>query len=238
MRRESIPILLEIQDFVLRLKNIEKNLKSKEEEFQEFKKEKLQFINLKEKELKEIEKNIKDLKDKQREKEDKVILLKEKYEQEEKRVLLLKNPKEVLHVEKEIENLKNQIRNLEDEILNLMISLEEKNNYFLELERELRRIKEEVSIKEKEYMEEIENFKKEIQGIYSQIEERKKNIPSNDLSEFENLLRQKLNRAISRVVNREICEGCKLVIPKLVLEKLKRGEIVFCPNCGRILWME
>jgi len=52
------------------------------------------------------------------------------------------------------------------------------------------------------------------------------------------LSKQKNYRAIARITNKDVCEGCKIAVPKLVLEKVKKGEIVNCPNCGRILWVE
>lgn len=239
MKRENIPKFLNIQDLIIKLKEKEKIFNNKNQEYEEFKVESLKFINLKEEEIKNIEKVIKNLKEEQKEKEDKVSILKEKYQEEERKALVLKNPKEALHIEKEMENLKNQIRKLEDEILDIMLELEDKNNTCLEYKRKLDRFKEEFSLHDKEFREEINNLKEEIELISLEIEKNKKEISVEEFLEFENLMRLKSNRAISRVINKEICEGCKLSLPKLILDRLKKKEeLVNCPNCGRILWIE
>jgi predicted nucleic acid-binding Zn-ribbon protein len=150
----------------------------------------------------------------------------------------LKNPKEVMHVEKEIENLKKQINNLEDEILNLMIQSEEIDSKKKDVTLELQKLREEFENKKKILEEEINSLKEEIMNLANDISEKRSKIPEQELIEFDNLLKSKNGRAIARVINKEICEGCRLSIPKAVLEKVKKGDIVNCPNCGRILWLE
>jgi len=238
MKRELIPIFLEIQDLMFQLKEKERSLNNIELELKSFKEENLKIIGEKEIEFEKITKEIRELKDKQGEKEDKVSILREKLQQEEKRILTLRNPKELMHTEEEIEDLKKQVTGMEDEILDMMVILEEKGNSQKSIDSELKKLKEDFSQKEKEYLDKIEGIKNEIADLNKEISEKKTDIPSEDLKEFETLLKQKNNRAISRIINKEICEGCKLTIPKIALEKARKGELVNCPNCGRILWME
>ncbi|MCX7846064.1 MAG: C4-type zinc ribbon domain-containing protein [Dictyoglomaceae bacterium] len=239
MRKENIQKFINIQDLIIKLKEREKVFKNKAQEYEEFKNERLKLIILREEEIKTLERAIKNLKDEQKEKEDKVSILKEKYKEEEKKALIIKNPKEALHVEREMENLKTQIRKLEDEIIDIMLELEDKNNNFLQYKRELNKIKEEFASRDTEYQEEINKLKEEINVLSLEIEKNKEEISADDFLEFENLMKQKSDRAISRVINKEICEGCKLSLPKLILDKLrKKEELIRCPNCGRILWME
>ncbi|MGC8814368.1 zinc ribbon domain-containing protein [Dictyoglomus sp.] len=237
MKRELIPKLLEIQDLQLKYRESEKNLKGLQAEFDIFKNEKLGEIKLKEENLINIRDQIKKLRDQQREKEDQLVLLKEKLTNEERRILILKNPKEVMHMEKEIENLKSLISKIEDEILNLMIELEEKTKTEKELEKAFNESKITFDNKVKEYEEKIKNVENEIELLHIEIEDKRKEIPTDDLEEFDKLSKQKNYKPIARV-NRDVCEGCKIAIPKVVLERVKRNEIVNCPNCGRILWVE
>uniref|UniRef100_A0A7C3RIU2 C4-type zinc ribbon domain-containing protein n=1 Tax=Dictyoglomus thermophilum TaxID=14 RepID=A0A7C3RIU2_DICTH len=238
MRREIIPSLLEIQELILQLRDYEKRLKNLELEFENYLNENLKLINDKEEELRKIIDDFKLIRDQQKEKEDKVVIYREKLSQEEKRSLTLKNPKEVMHIEKEIENLKKQINNLEDEILNLMIQSEEIDLRKKHVSLELQKMREEFENNKKILENEINLVKDEIRNLSDNISEKRSKIPEQDLIEFDNLLKSKNSRAIARVINKEICEGCRLSIPKAVLEKVKKGDIVNCPNCGRILWLE
>lgn len=81
-------------------------------------------------------------------------------------------------------------------------------------------------------------MKAEIEELTSQINIKRSAISSPDLEEFDKLSKQKNYRVIAKIINKDICEGCKLSVPKLVLERIRKGEVVNCPNCGRILWME
>lgn len=238
MKRELIPYFLEIQDLQLKNKELERNLKNLQVEYESFRGENLGIIQKKEEELKNITDSLKKLKDQQKEKEDQIILLKEKLNNEEKRILVLKNPKEVIHVEKEIESLKRLVAKLEDELLNLMLEIEEKEKLEREVKNSFKEFKEGFERKVKEYEEKINSIKNEMENLNSEIELRRNNIPNTDLEEFDKLSKQKNYRAIARIINKDICDGCRMSIPKIVLERLKKEEIVNCPNCGRILWVE
>ncbi|MEN2984027.1 MAG: C4-type zinc ribbon domain-containing protein [Dictyoglomaceae bacterium] len=239
MKKENIPKFLNIQNLIIRLKERERIFNDKNREYEEYRSEKFKSINLKEEELKNLEKTIKDLKSEQKEREDRISILREKYQAEEKKALFLKNPKEALHIEKEMENLKNLIKKLEDEVLEIMIELENKNNIYMEYKKEISILKEEFYLKETEYKEELDKLKEEINLILLEIEKNKQEISSDEIMEFENLMKQKSDKAISRVIDKEICEGCKLSLPKLILDRLKKKEeLIHCPNCGRILWIE
>ncbi len=239
MKKDNIPKFLGIQDLLINLREKEKVFIDKRQEYEEFKKERLELINLKEEEIKVLEKDIKNLKDNQKEREDRIISLRDKYQDEEKKALTTKSPKEALNLEKEMESLKGQIRRLEDEILDILLELEDKNNLYSEHKKELDKFKEEFYLRNEKYEKELKELRGEIESISLEIEKNKKEIPMDEILEFENLMRQKSNRAISRVINKEVCEGCKLSLPKVVLDRLKKKEeILYCPNCGRILWIE
>jgi|GEM_PF-3843639 len=88
MKRETIPKLLEIQDLQLKYREFEKDLKNLQIEFDAFKSEKLEEIKLKEESLNDIKEQIKKLRDQQKEKEDQLVLLREKLKNEERRILV------------------------------------------------------------------------------------------------------------------------------------------------------
>lgn len=238
MKKELIPLFLEIQDLQIQNRELEKKLKNLQTEYETFKNENLSVINKHEEELKSLREVIKSLKGEQKEKEDQVALLKEKLAKEEKLILTLKNPKEVIHMEKEIENLRNLISKIEDNLLNIMIKIEESEKLELEIDNMIKELKGNFEEKLQEYENSLNLLKAEIEELTSQINIKRSAISSPDLEEFDKLSKQKNHRVIAKIINKDICEGCKLSVPKLVLERIRKGEVVNCPNCGRILWME
>jgi len=238
MKKDLIPLFLEIQDLQIQNRELEKKLKNLQTEYETFKNENLSVINKHEEELKSLREVIKSLKGEQKEKEDQVALLKEKLAKEEKLILTLKNPKEVIHMEKEIENLINLISKIEDNLLNIMIKIEESEKLELEIDNMIKELKGNFEEKLQEYENSLNLLKAEIEELTSQINIKRSAISSPDLEEFDKLSKQKNHRVIAKIINKDICEGCKLSVPKLVLERIRKGEVVNCPNCGRILWME
>lgn len=238
MKKELIPYFLEIQELQIQSKDLEKKLITLQTEYESFKNENLTIINNHETELKTIRDMIKNLKSQQKEKEDQIVILKEKLANEEKVILTLKNPKEVMHMEKEIENLKTLISKMEDDILNIMIKIDENEKLEQKIYASLREMKENFEKRLKEYEDNMNLLKSKIEELTYQISTKRSSISDSDLEEFDKLSKQKNYKAIAKIINKDICEGCKLSVPKLVLEKLKKGEIVNCPSCGRILWME
>lgn len=238
MKKELIPYFLEIQELQIQSKELEKKLTTLQTEYESFKNENLTIINKHEYELKSIRDTLRSLKDQQKEKEDQIVLLKEKLANEEKVILTLKNPKEVMHMEKEIENIKTLISKMEDDILNIMIKIDENEKLEQEINTTLKEIREKFEKKLQEYEDDINQLKRRIEDLVSQISIKRSSLSNSDLEEFDKLSKQKNYKVIAKIVNKDICEGCKLSVPKLVLEKLKKGEVVNCPSCGRILWME
>lgn len=238
MKKELIPYFLEIQDLQIQSKELEKKLIALQTEYEFFKNENLNIINNHETELKSIRDMIKTLKSQQKEKEDQIAILKEKLANEEKIILTLKNPKEVLHMEKEIENLKTLISKIEDDLLNVMIKIDESERLEQKIDSTLKEMKENFEKRLQEYEDNINQLKIRIEDLTSQINIKRSSISKSDLDEFDRLSKQKNYKVIAKIINKDICEGCKLSVPKLILEKLKKGEVVNCPSCGRILWME
>jgi len=60
--------------------------------------------------------------------------------------------------------------------------------------------------------------------------------PTN-LSLYETLRREKRGRAVSRI-ERATCLGCRIALPMGVVQHVRAGrELVFCPSCGRVLYV-
>jgi hypothetical protein len=71
--------------------------------------------------------------------------------------------------------------------------------------------------------------------------ERKKRLsselPPDIQSHYEKLLQSREGQALSELDNR-VCTGCHVSVPNNIYVRLARAtELVFCPSCGRILYL-
>jgi predicted nucleic acid-binding Zn-ribbon protein len=62
-------------------------------------------------------------------------------------------------------------------------------------------------------------------------------IPERLKSEFHKIYRQRQQVSVSRVAN-DTCSSCRTRVRPAVAQQLKRGELVHCEGCHRILYLE
>ena len=77
---------------------------------------------------------------------------------------------------------------------------------------------------------EVEKLKERATAIESQLSDRLK-------QDFFRIFKQRQNVAVARVVN-DSCSACRTRIRPALFQQLKRGELVHCEGCHRILYLE
>jgi predicted nucleic acid-binding Zn-ribbon protein len=77
---------------------------------------------------------------------------------------------------------------------------------------------------------ESEDLRKRAAAIEATLPERLKN-------EFHKIFRQRGSIAVVRVVN-DSCSACRTRVRPALMQQLKRGELVYCEGCHRILHVE
>lgn len=77
---------------------------------------------------------------------------------------------------------------------------------------------------------EVEKLKERAAGIEAQLPERLKH-------DFHRIFKQRQNMAVTAIVN-DSCSACRTRIRPALFQQLKRGELVYCEGCHRILYLE
>lgn len=127
------------------------------------------------------------------------------------------------------------VEKVEDETIELMGSSEEilietKNveKIFKSLNKELKDIKKNNTVKYNDLNSTIEIEEKIVEDYSSKIEDKL-------LSRY-NVLRKNRKTGIVSVIN-YVCSGCNMMVPSFLGEGLKgKSEIIYCESCGRILY--
>ena len=83
---------------------------------------------------------------------------------------------------------------------------------------------------------EANKVKEEVSVLQKDREEFKKNIPTNILSQYERIRENRNGQGLA-LVNGDSCGGCNMVLrPQLIVQATKCKELVYCDNCSRILF--
>ncbi|MGB9877695.1 MAG: zinc ribbon domain-containing protein [bacterium] len=190
----------------------------------------------------ELERQTRELREMRREMEDKELEargLEERRRSMESRMYggYVSNPKELESMEREVEMLRRNQDRLEERVLELMYAIEDKSGEIKKLEEQLR--EEDLA-----YQKVRSNYEREYKRLSEKIatleEKRKELLPQIDpalLARYKEI-REREGGGVGKVV-RGVCSGCGFSVSPRLLARLKEGEgLVYCENCGRILYLE
>ncbi|MGB9797251.1 MAG: zinc ribbon domain-containing protein [bacterium] len=190
----------------------------------------------------ELERQTRELREMRREMEDKELEargLEERRRSMESRMYggYVSNPKELESMEREVEMLRRNQDRLEERVLELMYAMEDKSGEIKKLEEQLR--EEDLA-----YQKVRSNYEREYKRLSEKIatleEKRKELLPQIDPALLERYkeIREREGGGVGKVV-RGVCSGCGFSVSPRLLARLKEGEgLVYCENCGRILYLE
>lgn len=104
------------------------------------------------------------------------------------------------------------------------------------LKLELKKLKDEFMETKTKRNNKINNAKSKITALQEEISYLEQNIDRKILDKY-NSIKSEKGVAMAEV-NKGICLGCKLKLSSITIQKLKEGkEIVFCDNCGKIIYL-
>lgn len=146
------------------------------------------------------------------------------------------SPKELSALQKDIELLKNHRAPHEDKELGLMETIENTESAIDTTEIALQRHKEALSRRRDELASGLLKLETELVGLEKHREELTGVLPPAVNLQYEQLKKQK-GRAVARL-EQGICRGCGIAVTTAWLHRARTGEVVGCPSCGRILFLE
>lgn len=152
------------------------------------------------------------------------------------------NPRELEAFQEEQTMLSRQKSEAEDLLLERMVATEELQEALASTQETLAALEEQRSLRVPELRHQGRTLSAELQDLNRRREEMLPQFPPQMLSTYETLLASRDGQAVSRVEavrGREVCEACRVALPRSDIQRLRTGEsLVQCNNCRRILYME
>jgi len=88
-----------------------------------------------------------------------------------------------------------------------------------------------------EWQHSLSDLRAEAEKLRARAEQIEAAIPERLRNEFHKIYRQRQQVAVARV-NTDTCSACRTRVRPAVAQQLKRGELVHCEGCHRILYLE
>lgn len=147
--------------------------------------------------------------------------------------------REQTQYENRIQQIKDRIKELLELSTPLMEAMEN-------LEEEIARVQEELAGLRPRLEALLEANRVRVEALHQEIarrlEERSlmaEGIPAPVLKEYEAIRRARKGTGVVRMHRQGQvfrCEGCNVVLPTHVAQKVVQGQLTRCPSCGRLLW--
>ena len=152
-------------------------------------------------------------------------------------LMLVKNQQQYAAAWKEIDATRKQVKELEDSDLKMMgdmeslqSDLDQRRSGSADLKSRWDTAHDAWQHSLGDLRAEVEKLKERSAKIESQLSDRLK-------QDFFRIFKQRQNVAVARVVN-DSCSACRTRIRPALFQQLKRGELVHCEGCHRILYVE
>ncbi|MEP7106042.1 MAG: C4-type zinc ribbon domain-containing protein [Chloroflexota bacterium] len=143
------------------------------------------------------------------------------------------NPTELTALSTEVQHMKERLSVEEDAELELMEEVEGRDEEVHRAEQEAQRIQAESDVSAPELRQQLEKARLDLLAAEAERDAVWAQIPAAHRSVYEKIR----VRPPVAVVNGTSCSGCRVGVTTGGLQQLRRGELVRCENCGRILVM-
>lgn len=149
------------------------------------------------------------------------------------------NAKELTDLEKDLEQLARQRQAREDELLIVLEQLEGRRAVIQSATERLRVRQAEWAGQQAELRSEETRLDGEIDALRARRQAHAAGLPPAPLASYDRLRQRRKGQAVVRV-ERSTCQGCRLTIPAVILQRARSGMNlvpVQCPSCERMLYV-
>jgi hypothetical protein len=230
--KEKLQLLITLQEEDLGLARVRARKKELPEKIEELTKS----IQLLEQQVSESLKKYEDVQKRQREKEESLKRGQELLKKAKDRLFEVKTNKEYQAVLKEIDTIELKNSELEDQII---LGLDQMDQFKAEYTQTRKSYEEhflQLDTEQRQLSEELASLDSELLAGQDNLQAIRRDIPDDLLRRYDMI--KAINNGLAVVTAwKEVCGGCHMHIPpKLYNDIQKLEELMFCPNCNRIIY--
>lgn len=152
-------------------------------------------------------------------------------------LMQVKNQQQYAAAWKEIDATRKHVKELEESVLKVMTESEGFQTQLDERKSGHDDLQSRYDTAHAEWQASLGDLKKEADALRKKAEALEATLSPRMKNEFAKIYKQRQGVAVSRVVN-GTCSSCRTHVRAMVAQQLKRGELVHCEGCHRILYWE
>ena len=152
-------------------------------------------------------------------------------------LMQVKNQQQYAAAWKEIDATRKHVKEIEDSSLKAMTEADEVQKQLDERKAGHDDLTARYQAAHGEWQASLGDLRKEADDLRKRAEAIEATLPTRLKNEFHKIFKQRQNVAVARVVN-ESCSACRTRVRPALMQQMKRGELVFCEGCHRILYLE
>jgi predicted nucleic acid-binding Zn-ribbon protein len=150
----------------------------------------------------------------------------------------IRNPKELQGAEQDVQQLRRQRSQAEDTLLEAMLSADAAVQAHAEQSHKLARLSAEWEATQTALRAEQATLNKKLAALKTQQPAARKAVPAHLLPIYDSLRPRRGGRPVAKL-DGAVCTACKVAAsPGKLAAARDSDELVYCENCGRVLWTE
>jgi len=152
-------------------------------------------------------------------------------------LMQVKNQQQYAAAWKEIDASRKGVKELEESVLKNMTEAEGLQQQLDERKAGHEALQARYDEAHSEWQHSLGDLRADAEKLRKKAAQIEATIPERLRNEFQKIYRQRQQLAIVRV-NNDTCSACRTRVRPQVAQQLKRGELVYCEGCHRILFLE
>ena len=152
-------------------------------------------------------------------------------------LMQVKNQQQYAAAWKEIDATRKHVKELEESVLKNMTEAEGLQSQLDERKDGHSDLQSRYDTAHAEWQSSLGDLRKEAEQLRAKAAQIEGTVPPRLVAEFQKIYKQRQQVAVARVAN-ETCSSCRTRVRPQVAQQLKRGELVHCEGCHRILYLE
>ena len=152
-------------------------------------------------------------------------------------LMQVKNQQQYAAAWKEIDATRKHVKELEESVLKTMTEADGLQTQLDERKGSHDDLQGRYDAAHGEWQSSLGDLRKEVAELRKKAEAVEKTLPPRLLAEFQKIYRQRQHVAVARVAT-DTCGACRTKVRAMVAQQLKRGELIHCEGCHRILYLE
>jgi len=152
-------------------------------------------------------------------------------------LMQVKNQQQYAAAWKEIDATRKQVKELEDAELKTMGEIEALQNDLKQRQAGSGDLKSRWDSAHSAWQHSLGDLRAEVEKLKQSVAAVESRLPDRLKNEFHQIFRQRQGIAVARIIN-DSCSACRTRIRPALFQQLKRGELVRCEGCHRILYIE